>query len=145
MHDLIQWAWSVANSGFQVGGGWSLLHIFVGFFFALSGFHKLFNQEKHEQMVRAMIHAKVPKPRPMAWFVSANEFVWGLMLIGHNFLGVAATALFIIMLVAIKSELASRIEAASPFTGWPFLGKCAAIFCMAEAIYACILLAILLG
>lgn len=145
MNELFQWALGTMQHGLQTGAGMSIMQSFVGSFFALSGFHKLFHPDKHEQMVRAMQSAKIPHPRGMAWFVSGNEFLWGLALMAHVLVGVAAAGLFIILVVAWNSEFRGRIAKGAPYTGWPVLGKCAAVFCMAETIYAVALAAILLG
>lgn len=141
MIDLVQ----VAQNGFQSGAGHYLMQGFVGAFFASSGFHKLFNKAKHAQMVRAMEHAKCHPYGPMAWWVSGNEFLGGLALLANVAVGFFASALLVVIGVAWLSEVKGRIAAGAPYTGWPLLGKCAAVFCMAESFYAVALIAIILG
>lgn len=145
MNEVINFGLEAAQTGFQTGASFHILQGFVGTFFAVSGFHKLFNAAKHKQMVRAMEHAKIPHPIPMAWFVSFNEFIWGVALMTHLLVGVAATALFIVILVAWKSEVKGRIEKGAPYTGWAMFGKCSTVLCMAETFYAIALISILIG
>lgn len=142
---MVEYALHAAQAGLALGFGLSYFQMFVGSFFALSGFHKLFNADKHEQMVRAQVHAKVPFPRHMAWVVSGIEFLGGLALIFHFGVGIAAAALFGVMLVAWSSEVKGRLAKGAPYAGWPILGKCAAVYCMAESIYLVALIAILIG
>lgn len=142
---MIDWFLNAAQHGLQLGAGLNYFQMFVGSFFALSGFHKLLNREKHEQMVRAQVHAHVPFPRPMAWVVSGIEFFGGAALIANFGVGVAAAMLFGVMLVAWSSEVRGRLAKGAPYAGWPVLGKCAAVYCMAESIYLVALVAIMLG
>lgn len=145
MIDVFHWAMAAAQNGLAVGHGLTLLASFTGAFFALSGFHKLFNADKGRQMVSAMVAHKIPHPEKMARFVSLNEFVWGLALMAGVLVGVAAGALLVVLAVAWKGEVKGRIEKAAPYTGWETLGKCATVMCMAESFYFIALLALILG
>lgn len=145
MNEFVTWALDAAQHGFRQGHGLSLLASFTGGFFTLSGFHKLFNGDKRRQMVRAMVSHKIPHPERMAWFVSANEFVWGLALMANLFIGVAAGALLIVLAVAWRGEVKGRIEKGAPYTGWAPLGICTTVLCMAESFYFVALLALMLG
>ncbi len=55
-------------------------HAAVGLFFAISGYHKLFNPERHATMLRTMENLHIPLPRFNAWWVPGNEFFWGTVL-----------------------------------------------------------------
>lgn len=145
MHDVFTWALDAAQHGFQQGHGLPLLASFTGSFFAISGFHKLFNKDKRAQMVRAMVAHKLPQPERMAAFVSLNEFLWGIALMAHLLVGVAAGALMIVLAVAWKGEVKDRIQRSAPYTGWSPVGACTTVMCMAESFYFIALLALLLG
>lgn len=145
IENIVPWAAGVAAQGFQSGVGHYVLQGFVGAFFASSGFHKLFNPAKHAQMVRAMEHAHCRPYGPMAWWVSSVEFFGGLALVANAAVGFAAAALLVVIGVAWLSQVRGVLAKGAPYTGWPIFGKCAAVFCMAESIYAAALAAILLG
>lgn len=54
-----------------------LLRAAVGSFTAISGYHKLFNRERHSGLVDTLTADKVPGVRFNQWFVPGWEFVGG--------------------------------------------------------------------
>src|SRR5206468_3547573 len=89
----------------------------VGLLFFLSGRGKLFVLERREQMRQTLIAAGVPFPEFNALFVSAVEFVFGLLLILGAVTPLACVMLGGVMTVAIATTAIQNIKAASPL-GW---------------------------
>ncbi|PWT81425.1 MAG: DoxX family protein [Acidobacteria bacterium] len=93
-----------------------LVRVSLGLFFAISGANKLFVPARTQTMYETLVKAKVPFPRPAAYFVSTAEFVGGSLLIVGFLSTPAALALLIDMLVAIlTTSLASLPKGLSPF------------------------------
>jgi len=78
-----------------------LVRVFLGLFFAISGARKLFVADGAQTMYETLIAARVPLPRLMTYFVSAVEFVGGVLLVTGFFSTLACAALAIDMVVAI--------------------------------------------
>ena len=89
----------------------------LGLLFFLSGRGKLFVPERREQMRQTLIAAGVPFPEFNALFVSAVEFVFGLLLILGAVTPLACVMLGGVMTVAIATAAIRNIKAASPL-GW---------------------------
>src|SRR5438128_12144426 len=94
-----------------------LARIAVGLLFFLSGRGKLFVPERREQMRRTLIEAHVPFPEFNAVFVSAVEFVCGLLLILGALTPLASALLGYVMIAAIATIAIRYIKATSP-PGW---------------------------
>ena len=90
--------------------------IAVGLLFFLSGRGKLFVPERREQMRQTLIEAHVPFPEFNAVFVSAVEFVCGLLLILGALTPVACALLAFVMLMAITTIAIRNIKATSPLS-----------------------------
>ena len=92
-----------------------LVRVSLGLFFAITGANKLFTAGSRQLMYETIVKAKVPSPRLMAYFVSAVEFVGGLLLI-VGFLSSAACAVLLVdMLVAIlTTKLSAMPKGLSP-------------------------------
>ena len=73
----------------------------LGLFFAVSGYNKLFNPEKHQDLIGLMAEIGMPFPEFMALFLSCVEFFGGLLLMVGLFSTFCAIALTIAMIVAI--------------------------------------------
>jgi len=90
-----------------LGGGDSeqyailLVRVSLGLFFAISGANKLFVADRKQIMYETLVKAKVPYPHLMTYFVSAVEFVGGLLLAVGFLSSLASVALLVDMLVAI--------------------------------------------
>ena len=57
-----------------------LARVAIGLFFAISGANKLFVAGGTKPVYETLVHAKVPFPHQMAYFVSGVEFVGGSLL-----------------------------------------------------------------
>src|SRR6266487_3891400 len=97
---------------------WQWLGIFVarlavGLLFFLSGRGKLFVPERREQMRETLVAAHVPFPELNALFVSAVEFVFGLLLIFGAITPLACSMLSGVMIAAIATTAIRNIKATS--------------------------------
>src|SRR6266576_3423198 len=88
--------------------------VIVGLLFFLSGRGKLFVPERREQMRQTLIEAHVPFPEFNAVFVSAVEFVCGLLLILGALTPVACALLACVMITAITTTAIRNVKASSP-------------------------------
>src|SRR6059058_4070892 len=107
LSELHSWQWL----------GILIARLAVGLLFFLSGRGKLFVPERREQMRQTLIAAGVPFPEFNALFVSAVEFVFGLLLILGAVTPLACVMLGGVMTVAIATTAIRNIKAASPL-GW---------------------------
>jgi uncharacterized membrane protein YphA (DoxX/SURF4 family) len=98
-----------------VGLGWTdlaltLNRMVVGAFFMLSGYHKLFNAERHHEFMDELKRLGVPALGFNQWWVPLVEFAAG----GAVFIGLlaplAALGLLVIILVAIATSGRQRIK-----------------------------------
>jgi putative oxidoreductase len=101
------------------GVGWTdialtLNRIAVGTFFMLSGYHKLFNPQRHRALVDELKALGVPAVGINQWWVPTVEFTaGGAVLIG--FLApLAALGLLVIILVAMATSGRQRIKLYKP-------------------------------
>lgn len=86
----------------------------VGAFFAISGYHKLFNAGRHASLVQSLQDNRIPLLRFNAWFVPAVEFGAGVALtLGYHSL-IAALLLGAICLVATCTDGLKRIAEWKP-------------------------------
>ena len=99
LSELHSWEWL----------GILLARLAVGLLFFLSGRSKLFIPQRREQMRQQLIEAHVPFPEFNAVFVSAVEFVCGVLLV----LG-ALTPLACVMITAITTTAIRNVKASSP-------------------------------
>lgn len=86
----------------------------LGTFFSISGYHKLFNAERHASIAATMKANKIPLPNFNCWFVPTVEFLGGLALLSGILAPLAAMGLFIICLVATCTDGLARIPAFHP-------------------------------
>src|SRR2546425_10879045 len=91
-----------------------LTRLAVGLLFFLSGRSKLFIPQRREQMRQQLIEAHVPFPEFNAVFVSAVEFVCGLLLILGALTPLACALLGCVMIMAIATTAIPNIKAGSP-------------------------------
>src|SRR5437870_10244396 len=91
-----------------------LARVAVGLLFFLSGRGKLFLPERREQMRQTLIEAHVPFPYFNAVFVSAVEFVCGLLLILGALTPLACALLACVMIMAIAMIAVRNVKASSP-------------------------------
>ena len=101
------------------GVGWTdialtLNRVAVGMFFMFSGYHKLFNAQRHRMLVNELKALHIPAVRINQWWVPTIEFTAG----GAVFIGLlaplAALGLLVIILVAGATSGRQRIKAYKP-------------------------------
>src|SRR5215471_16864519 len=102
--ELHSWAWV----------GVLLARVVLGSAFFLSGRGKLFGNERREQMRQTLREAHIPFPELNAVFVSAIEFVFGLLLVAGAATPIACVMLGGLMIVAIATTAVRTIKALSP-------------------------------
>jgi putative oxidoreductase len=91
-----------------------LNRIVLGLFFAISGFHKLFNKGRHEQLVATLRSSHIPLIGFNQWWVPAVEFLGGLALVSGVLAPLAALALAVECLIAVSTDGWKRIPAYRP-------------------------------
>jgi putative oxidoreductase len=92
----------------------ALIRVAVGAFFAISGFHKLFNKERHARLVQTLASDKVPFVKFNQWWVPAWEFTAGVTLAVGLLTAFSAGVLAVICLVACLCEAKERVAAYHP-------------------------------
>jgi putative oxidoreductase len=101
------------------GVGWTnvavtLDRVAIGAFFMLSGYHKLFNADRHRLIVDELKALGVPALRFNQWWVPLVEFsAGGAVLIGL-FAPLAALGLLVIIVVAIATSGRQRMKLFKP-------------------------------
>ena len=100
----------------ETAGAAALLvnRIFLGLFFAISGFHKLFNKGRHAELIATLESSHIPLVAFNQWWVPAIEFSGGLALLTGIFAPLAALALAIECLVAVGTNSWRRIASYQP-------------------------------
>ena len=98
----------------QGNGDWQqfailLVRVSIGLFFAISGANKLFVADGTKLVYETLVKAKIPFPRPMAYFVSGVEFVGGSLVTVGFLSGPASVALLIDMIVATLTSAVSTL------------------------------------
>jgi putative oxidoreductase len=102
-----------------VGVGWvdvamTLNRIAVGAFFMLSGYHKLFNAERHRTFVDELKGLGVHVLGFNQWWVPSVEFAAGGAVVVGLFAPLAALGLLFLILVAIATSGRQRIQLFKP-------------------------------
>jgi len=101
------------------GVGWTdialtLNRIAVGVFFMLSGYHKLFNAQRHVSLVEELKELGIPAVGFNQWWVPMVEFLGGVGVTIGFLAALAALGLLIIILVAIATSGRQRIKVYKP-------------------------------
>jgi putative oxidoreductase len=102
-----------------VGIGWSdlaitLNRIAVGAFFMLSGYHKLFNAERHRTFADELRGLGVHAVGFNQWWVPLVEFSAGAAVVVGLLAPLAALGLLVVILVAIATSGRQRIKLYKP-------------------------------
>ena len=102
-----------------VGVGWTdlaltLNRIAVGAFFMLSGYHKLFDAERHRLFVDELKGLRVPALGFNQWWVPLVEFTAGAGVLIGLLAPLAALGLLVIIIVAIATSGRQRIGLYKP-------------------------------
>ena len=94
-----------------------LVRVSIGLFFAISGANKLFVAGGTKPVYETLVKARVPFPRPMAYFVSGVEFVCGSLVTVGFLSSPACVVLLIDMIVAtLTSSLSTIPKGLSPLS-----------------------------
>jgi putative oxidoreductase len=104
------------------GVGWTdlaitLNRIAVGAFFMLSGYHKLFNAERHRTFAEELKGLGVHAVGINQWWVPLVEFSAGAAVVIGLLAPLAALGLLVIILVAIATSGRQRIAIYKPIDG----------------------------
>lgn len=86
----------------------------LGLFFAISGYHKLFNSNRHASLVATLKQCGVPAIGFCQWFVPSVEFLGGLSLISGLLSPFASMGLICVCLVAVLTDGLKRITSYAP-------------------------------
>ena len=102
-----------------VGVGWTdlaltLNRIAVGAFFMLSGYHKLFNAERHRSFIDELKGLGVPAVGFNQWWVPLVEFTAGGGVLIGLLAPLAALGLLVIILVAMATSGRQRLKLYKP-------------------------------
>jgi uncharacterized membrane protein YphA (DoxX/SURF4 family) len=101
------------------GVGWTdipllLNRVAVGMFFMFSGYHKLFNAQRHRILVNELAALHIPAVRISQWWVPTIEFTAGSAVFIGLLAPLAALGLVVIILVASATSGRQRIKAYKP-------------------------------
>jgi uncharacterized membrane protein YphA (DoxX/SURF4 family) len=100
----------------------TLNRVALGVFFAISGYHKLFNASRHATLARTLQDDGVHAAPVLQWLLPSAEFGGGLALIGGFLSVLAAFGLFVICAGAIALDALKRIRAWQPVDRADWLG-----------------------
>jgi putative oxidoreductase len=114
----------------------------LGAFFAISGFHKLFNRQRHEIFLRELVSDRVPRVGFNQWFVPTIEFFGGLALLSGILAPLAALGLLVICLVAVHTSGKRRIISSMPIDRADYLDD--ALY-LPEVLYLVMLVVVVLA
>jgi len=101
------------------GVGWTdialtLDRFAVGMFFMFSGYHKLFNAQRHRAMVEELTALHVAAVRINQWWVPSVEFAGGSAVFIGFLTPLASLGLLVIVLVASVTSGRLRIQGSQP-------------------------------
>jgi putative oxidoreductase len=100
----------------------TLNRVALGVFFAISGYHKLFNASRHAALTRTLQDDGVHDVPLMRWLLPSAEFAGGSALIMGLLSVLAAFGLFVICVGAIALDAVKRITAWQPLDRADWLG-----------------------
>jgi uncharacterized membrane protein YphA (DoxX/SURF4 family) len=105
------------------GVGWTdialtLVRVAVGMFFMFSGYHKLFNAERHRVFVDELTALHVAAIRINQWWVPSVEFAAGSAVFIGFLTPLAALGLLVIVLVASATSGRVRIKGYQAIDRW---------------------------
>ena len=142
-NELIDWALYSAQHGLELDNlVLSINQAALGAFFAISGYHKLFNAKRHASISSTMVEDKIPFPKFMEWFVPSWEFAGGLALIAGLFAPFFAGVLAIICFVATCSDGIKRIKDYEPIDKADWLDD---LLYLPEVLYIAMLLVVIVA
>ena len=110
----------------------TLNRVALGVFFAISGYHKLFNTSRHATLTRTLQDDGVHAVPIMRWLLPSAEFSGGWALIVGLLSVLAAFGLFVISAGAFALDAVKRIRAWQPLDRADWLGD---LLYVPEALY----------
>ena len=110
----------------------TLNRVALGVFFAISGYHKLFNASRRATLTRTLQDDGVHAVPIMGWLLPSAEFSGGWALIVGLLSVVAASGLFVICAGAFALDAVKRIRAWGPVDRADWLGD---LLYVPEALY----------
>jgi uncharacterized membrane protein YphA (DoxX/SURF4 family) len=110
----------------------TLNRVALGTFFAISGYHKLFNVSRHATLTRTLQDDGVRALPIMQWLLPSVEFGGGWALIIGLLSALAAFGLFVICAGAFALDAVKRIRAWAPLDRADWLGD---LLYVPEALY----------
>ena len=110
----------------------TLNRVALGAFFAISGYHKLFNPSRHATLTRTLKDDGVHEVPIMRWLLPSAEFSGGWALILGLLSVLAAFGLFVICAGALALDAVKRIRAWQPIDRADWLGD---LLYVPEALY----------
>ena len=120
----------------------TLNRVALGTFFAISGYHKLFNASRHATLTRTLQDDGVRAVPVMQWLVPGVEFSGGCALIIGLLSALAAFGLFVVCLGAVTLDAVNRMAAWQPINRADALGD---LLYLPEALYCIGLAVVMLG
>ena len=100
----------------------TLNRVALGAFFAISGYHKLFNASRHTTLTRTLQDDGVHAVPIMRWLLPSAEFGGGCALLIGLLSVLAAFGLFVICVGALALDAVKRIAAWQPLDRADWLG-----------------------
>jgi uncharacterized membrane protein YphA (DoxX/SURF4 family) len=100
----------------------TLNRVALGVFFAISGYHKLFNASRHATLARTLQDDGVHDVPVVQWLLPSAEFSGGWALILGFLSVVAAFGLFLICIGALALDAVKRIGAWQPIDRADWVG-----------------------
>ena len=110
----------------------TLNRVALGAFFAIGGYHKLFNASRHATLTRTLQEDGVHAVPIMRWLLPSAEFSGGWALIIGFLSVIAASGLFVISAGAIALDALKRIRSWQPLDRADWLGD---LLYVPEALY----------
>ena len=120
----------------------TLNRVALGTFFAISGYHKLFNASRHATLTRTLQDDGVHAVPIMRWLLPGAEFSGGWALIMGLLSVLAAFGLFVICAGACALDAVKRIRGWQPIDRADWLGD---LLYVPEALYCIGLSVVMLG
>jgi uncharacterized membrane protein YphA (DoxX/SURF4 family) len=112
----------ITQGAHAVNAGLTLNRVALGVFFAIGGYHKLFNPSRHATLTHTLQDDAVHDVPVMQWLLPTAEFSGGCALIIGLLSALAAFGLFLICAGAIALDAVKRIRPWQPIDRADWLG-----------------------